>query len=274
MQDETRTGRDKPGLGGTPEDTPVGKLTLSELRELKPFIESLLDPVWIRELMASQSEVMNAAKRLGYSWWRSYEAPIEDSVRELMKELELETGYQDAGKQQDGFRAQFHYLLNEVVKDNPAPESAGAEKISRVFNLVMGLYYSMAAVAYFNVPMQRLLERARAGDVDALRDAVSVDKLALAATVGTEMLAAAQASGQVEILERVFRRREPYPKRRVYRVLKFMIQTLDEIGGLDGGITRDVIHVLQDLGLDPKHGEDSGNLLRGLIAGFLRESSK
>jgi hypothetical protein len=252
----------------------LGNLTLAEVRQLKRFIEFLLDPAWIHELMANQSEVMSAAKRLGYFWWRSYEAPFENGVIELMKELELEAGYQEAGTQNDPFRARFNYLLNEVLMDNPAPETAGAEKLNRVLNLLMGLYYSMAAVAYFNVPMHRLLERARDGDVDALRDAVSVDKLVLAASVGTEVVAAAQANGKVEILGRVFSRPEPYPKRRVYRVLKFMIQTLDEIGGLDGGITRDVIHVIQVLGLDPKRGDDSGNLLRGLIKGFLAESSK
>ena len=94
-----------------------------------------------------------------------------------MKELELRRATEDAGKQQDGVRAQFHYLLNEVVKDNLPRKSKLAPKRLAMFNLVMGLYYSMAAVAYFNVPMQRLLERARL--TDALRDAVSVDKLVL-----------------------------------------------------------------------------------------------
>jgi len=249
------------------------KLSREDLRELWRYCEYLLENGWVREVCVSESPLAVEARKRGWYWWRLYELPLARLAVSIATSLGMEQAVWTGSGAEDPFRAQLEYL-QEAARAEVDGGLASAEILNVVVNGVIAARYSIAAVAYFNVSMDRLLARASEGDLDALRKAVSVDRMALATAAGSAIVADAQLRGDRAVLLKVLSGREPHEKRKIYRALRFMTRVLGDVGDLDKGIYADVVDLLASMGLDPKRGEDSGRLLRELVRGFLREAAK
>ncbi len=193
-----------------------------------------------------------------------------------MRLIELEEGFAGAASGPNGERAALEFLMGEAESDELGPNQAvDPQRVSLVTNAVIALRYSLDAVCYFKLTINELVTKAKAGDLCALRDAVSVDKTVLATAIGRAVVARAQLSGDRAALSELLGAAEPHKKRRKYKELRFMVRVLEEAKALDAGVTNEVIELItKDLELHSEAGGDAAKNIRDLIRVFRKDASE
>jgi hypothetical protein len=253
----------------------LGILRRREYRQLLRYLRWLLEPDPFREL--SRAECAKLAGMLapfGMYWWRFYEHPLHVHLGIVMRLTGSEEAYVKAAS--GGQRAAVEYLMCETDSDELGPlQEVNPQHVSLLFNSVIALRYSIEAACYFKLTIHELLERAKNGDLSALRDAVSIDKGVVATPIGAAVIARAQLSGDVAALTEVLGASTPPQKRRKYKELRFMVRVLEEAGALDSGVSKEVIELItKDLRLHTEVGGDAAKNVRDLIRLFRKGASE
>jgi hypothetical protein len=241
------------------------------------------DYIWLFRELPSQLEAIGeievggsspAGSAQGMYWWRYYELPFTHQIAVLCRLMKWEEALRKAGDSENPTKAFLAFAKLEMERNDYSALDASPPSASLVANLAIGFGFSLVSIATFGLSINELLEKARLGNVRALRDAISIDKTVAATATGAAVIALAQLAGDNKTLRTLFKRRKPDGRRELHQELRFMRRVFAEVGALDGGVTDSVIKLItDDLKAYPTVGGDAAKNIRQLFDSYKKEAA-
>jgi hypothetical protein len=215
-----------------------------------------------------------ALQKFGLYWWNHYELSFQHCLAVLVCVTGWKELLSEAGKEENAAKA-FCALakadLESKIYDNAM--RSDPQKMSLLLNFLTGVGYSLEAIGLYGLSINELLAKARTEDINALKNAISIDRTAIATPTAARVIGLAQLANDRHVIGALFKRSKPHERRSIHSDLRFYHRVLWESGAIETGVPNEVVEmIVKDLG-GYADVSDSAKNIRQLFANFRKDAT-
>ncbi|MBA4285800.1 MAG: hypothetical protein C0434_09750 [Xanthomonadaceae bacterium] len=229
-----------------------GKLKATDYaRLLRDAKEARLSRIEIEtEASREGSKLADLLKEHGTYWWHFYELPLPMHLALFGHLVGWTEQIIEVGKAENPHRAFLEFMDTQEELDDNTVAALDPPSQVLLINVLIAVMNSLEALCYYGLTINELLEKARAGNIIAFCNAVSIDRTVIGTDVGAQLIAHAQLKRNKAFLSGLFRRiRNPHSGRRQYLDLRLMHRVFKESGVISECRPEQVLDLAEKLDL-------------------------